>query len=78
MAELCAELEMRVIAEGVEAEAERDALLGCGCGLLQGTLFGAPSPEPARVAWPEHRRPGRRPPPRTIGSKRKGSSLPPG
>lgn len=34
----------RVIAEGVETEDERDALLRCGIGWMQGYLFGRPLP----------------------------------
>jgi EAL domain-containing protein (putative c-di-GMP-specific phosphodiesterase class I) len=37
------ELGMRVICEGVETAAERDALAGVGCDLLQGYLFARPS-----------------------------------
>jgi diguanylate cyclase (GGDEF)-like protein len=41
-----AELGLSVIAEGVETEAECDALVSLGCGLFQGFLFSAPLPEP--------------------------------
>jgi EAL domain-containing protein (putative c-di-GMP-specific phosphodiesterase class I) len=34
-----------VIAEGVETEAQRGFLVGLGCSLLQGLLFGAPRPD---------------------------------
>jgi EAL domain-containing protein (putative c-di-GMP-specific phosphodiesterase class I) len=33
---------MQVVCEGVETEAERDALVGLGAELLQGYLFGRP------------------------------------
>jgi EAL domain-containing protein (putative c-di-GMP-specific phosphodiesterase class I) len=33
---------MSVIAEGVETEAQREALIACGCGALQGYHFGKP------------------------------------
>jgi diguanylate cyclase (GGDEF)-like protein len=36
------ELGMKVVAEGVEAEAERDLLLEAGCDFAQGYLFGKP------------------------------------
>jgi EAL domain-containing protein (putative c-di-GMP-specific phosphodiesterase class I) len=36
-------LNRHVVAEGVEQELERDALLDLGCGLQQGYLFGRPS-----------------------------------
>ncbi len=39
---LCAELRVISVAEGVETEAERDVLVGLGCDLLQGHLFGRP------------------------------------
>ena len=42
---LCRELRCRVIAEGVETTAERDALADLGCDLLQGYLFARPAPE---------------------------------
>lgn len=42
MADLCRELKIDFITEGVETEAERDALVSVGCNLLQGYLFGAP------------------------------------
>jgi EAL domain-containing protein (putative c-di-GMP-specific phosphodiesterase class I) len=37
-------LELRVIAEGVENQAQRDALLRLGCHYFQGYLYGAPQP----------------------------------
>jgi EAL domain-containing protein (putative c-di-GMP-specific phosphodiesterase class I) len=39
----CHERGRQVVAEGVEQQAERDVLLGLGCGLLQGYLFGRPN-----------------------------------
>jgi EAL domain-containing protein (putative c-di-GMP-specific phosphodiesterase class I) len=44
---LCRELRCRVIAEGVETTAERDALADLGCDLLQGYLFARPAAEMA-------------------------------
>jgi EAL domain-containing protein (putative c-di-GMP-specific phosphodiesterase class I) len=41
---LCNELDIVVIGEGVETEAERDALAELGCHLMQGFLFAKPSP----------------------------------
>lgn len=35
---------MRVVAEGVETEAQRNHLVACGCDLLQGYLFARPMP----------------------------------
>jgi len=49
LAELCRDLGIFVVAEGVETAAERDALLKLGIDLLQGYLFArpaAPFPEP--------------------------------
>jgi EAL domain-containing protein (putative c-di-GMP-specific phosphodiesterase class I) len=42
MATLCRELDVRLIAEGVETEAERDTLVDLGVDLLQGFLFARP------------------------------------
>jgi EAL domain-containing protein (putative c-di-GMP-specific phosphodiesterase class I)/CheY-like chemotaxis protein len=43
MNELCKELGMLVITEGVETAEERDTLVGLECDLLQGYLFGKPA-----------------------------------
>ncbi len=51
MVDLCRDLGVEVIAEGIETTGERDALVSLGCDLLQGFLFarpGAPYPE---VVW---------------------------
>jgi EAL domain-containing protein (putative c-di-GMP-specific phosphodiesterase class I)/CheY-like chemotaxis protein len=48
----CRDLGMAVVAEGVEREGERQALIHAGCPLLQGYLFGRPEPlrpPPARA-----------------------------
>ncbi len=45
MATLVRELGGRVVAEGVETVAERDAVLECGIVLMQGWLFGRPNRE---------------------------------
>jgi EAL domain-containing protein (putative c-di-GMP-specific phosphodiesterase class I) len=42
MTSLCKEMEMLVVAEGVEVAEERDCVLGLGCELLQGYLFAKP------------------------------------
>ncbi|HEX3771361.1 MAG TPA: EAL domain-containing response regulator [Polyangiaceae bacterium] len=42
MCRLCEELGIMVVAEGVENEVERDALVALGCNLLQGYFFGRP------------------------------------
>jgi EAL domain-containing protein (putative c-di-GMP-specific phosphodiesterase class I) len=36
-------LELRVVAEGVETEAQRDLLRFCGCDFIQGYLVGKPT-----------------------------------
>jgi EAL domain-containing protein (putative c-di-GMP-specific phosphodiesterase class I) len=49
LADLCHDLGILVVAEGVETSAERDTLVELRCDLLQGYLFarpGAPFPEP--------------------------------
>ena len=56
-------LGIEVIAEGVETEAQREFLLGAGCKLFQGYLFGRPVPletfaqllaQPQRIEVPGH------------------------
>jgi EAL domain-containing protein (putative c-di-GMP-specific phosphodiesterase class I) len=42
MLQLCGDLGMRVVAEGVETAGERDTLLAIGADLLQGYLFARP------------------------------------
>ena len=42
MCQLCAELGILVVAEGVEKAEERDTLATLGCDLLQGYLFARP------------------------------------
>jgi EAL domain-containing protein (putative c-di-GMP-specific phosphodiesterase class I) len=41
--QLCREIGIRTIAEGIETAEDRDALVALGCDLLQGYLFGKPS-----------------------------------
>lgn len=41
--QLCREIGIRTIAEGIETAEDRDALVAIGCDLLQGYLFGKPS-----------------------------------
>jgi len=43
LVQLCDDLGIAAVGEGVETAAERDTLLGLGCDLLQGYLFGRPS-----------------------------------
>lgn len=50
MIRLARDLELDVIAEGVEEEAQVDALLAMGCTKGQGYLFGPPAPFPVRFS----------------------------
>jgi EAL domain-containing protein (putative c-di-GMP-specific phosphodiesterase class I) len=49
---LCRDLDIMLIAAGVETVAERDTLLEIGCDHFQGYLFGRPAPPFAPVVWP--------------------------
>jgi EAL domain-containing protein (putative c-di-GMP-specific phosphodiesterase class I) len=51
MSDLCRDLHMIVIGEGVETPSERDALAAMGCDLHQGYLFARPGPTFPTVAW---------------------------
>lgn len=44
MTSLCREMNVLVVAEGVETSDERDALLSLGCDVMQGYLFARPAP----------------------------------
>jgi len=48
---LCRDLNIQVVAEGVETPEEKEALLGLGCPLLQGYLFARPSAELVEIPW---------------------------
>jgi diguanylate cyclase (GGDEF)-like protein/PAS domain S-box-containing protein len=56
-------LRLRVVAEGVESEAQRDFLLANGCESMQGFLFGAPVPPAECAAWLPPRQEESHPPP---------------
>lgn len=49
ISDLCRDLGILVVAEGVETEAERDVLLELRCDLLQGYLIARPGPPPVQV-----------------------------
>jgi EAL domain-containing protein (putative c-di-GMP-specific phosphodiesterase class I)/ActR/RegA family two-component response regulator len=44
MAGLCREMDMKVVAEGIETVAEREVVVQAGCELLQGFLIARPAP----------------------------------
>jgi diguanylate cyclase (GGDEF)-like protein len=54
---LAHELGLRVVAEGVETEGQRDILLRLGCDELQGFFFARPMPADTLLAWTEGRKP---------------------
>lgn len=51
MRELCSELGIMVVMEGIETALERDALLALGSDLLQGYLFARPGPPFPEPRW---------------------------
>jgi EAL domain-containing protein (putative c-di-GMP-specific phosphodiesterase class I) len=53
--QLCRDLGIEVVGEGVETRQERDVLIELGCDLLQGYLFGRPSPPFCSVAFEDGR-----------------------
>jgi EAL domain-containing protein (putative c-di-GMP-specific phosphodiesterase class I) len=51
MTALCKDMGITVIAEGIEAVAERDCLRSLGCDLLQGYLLARPGRAFPEIAW---------------------------
>jgi EAL domain-containing protein (putative c-di-GMP-specific phosphodiesterase class I) len=51
MTRLCQDLNIAVIAEGVETSAERDTVSGLGCALMQGYWFARPGPPFPETRW---------------------------
>jgi EAL domain-containing protein (putative c-di-GMP-specific phosphodiesterase class I) len=51
LTELCGQLDMSVICEGIETREERDTLLMLRCDLLQGYLFARPERNPSPITW---------------------------
>ncbi len=54
-------LGLRVVAEGVETEAQRDALVALGCDELQGYLFARPMTAQSLALWADTDRQGEKP-----------------
>ena len=48
---LCREMGITIVVEGVETVEERDTLVGLGCDLMQGHLFGYPERLPSSPTW---------------------------
>ncbi len=51
IAQLCADMGMLVVGEGVETREERDALIDLGCDLLQGYFIAKPGPAFPELNW---------------------------
>jgi EAL domain-containing protein (putative c-di-GMP-specific phosphodiesterase class I) len=53
MTRLCRDLDMRVVAEGIETTAELATIIDLGCDYLQGYLLGRPGPTlvPSAQSW---------------------------
>lgn len=51
MIRMCADMGIRVVAEGIEVAAERDAIVDMGCDLLQGYLLAKPGRAFREVSW---------------------------
>lgn len=54
--DLCQSLSIQVVAEGVETEAELNAVAGLGCHLIQGFVYARPRPLSEAIEWFEQRR----------------------
>jgi EAL domain-containing protein (putative c-di-GMP-specific phosphodiesterase class I) len=51
MIELCRDMRILVVGEGVESKTERDVLLELGCDLIQGFLLSRPGPPFPHFSW---------------------------
>jgi EAL domain-containing protein (putative c-di-GMP-specific phosphodiesterase class I) len=49
--ELCKDMGMMVVAEGVETPGEREAVVGLGCDMMQGFLLARPAAAFPGIAW---------------------------
>jgi len=49
-------MDLRIVAEGVETNAQQKVLISLGCDIFQGFLFGRPLPKSRFVSWMESRR----------------------
>lgn len=54
--DLCQSLSIQVVAEGVETEAELNAVAGLGCHYIQGFVYARPRPLSEAIEWFEQRR----------------------
>jgi EAL domain-containing protein (putative c-di-GMP-specific phosphodiesterase class I) len=48
---LCADMGIAVVAEGIEVQEERDAIIDLGCDLLQGYLLAKPGKPFPSICW---------------------------
>ncbi|MBW2461351.1 MAG: EAL domain-containing protein [Deltaproteobacteria bacterium] len=53
MADLCRDMGIALVAEGVETEDELRCLVELGCDLFQGYYFGRPAETPGDINWPD-------------------------
>lgn len=53
MADLCRDMGISLVAEGVETEAELRCLVDLGCDLFQGYYFARPAERPGEISWPD-------------------------
>lgn len=51
MTDLCKDMGIEVVAEGIEVPQERDVIVGMGCNLLQGYLLAKPGPAFPEISW---------------------------
>jgi EAL domain-containing protein (putative c-di-GMP-specific phosphodiesterase class I) len=72
---LCTELDSKVVAEGIETEAELDAVIAAGARYVQGYLLARPAFPPPPITWPASvpRGPSEEPPRRDAPARREGA-----